>query len=125
MLPLALIIWIGLTLASASIAIRNGRSAFGWVVLTLITGPIALIALLMMPTRSGLKTCPQCAEEVKEAANICRFCGFQFESEPEETYRGLPYSVQSDGSVASAWTGQKTKTWPSLEAFKAWADRKP
>lgn len=25
------------------------------------------------------KTCPDCAEEVKSAANICRFCGYQFE----------------------------------------------
>jgi hypothetical protein len=28
--------------------------------------------------RAQEKTCPQCAEEVKAAALICRFCGFQF-----------------------------------------------
>ncbi len=26
-----------------------------------------------------VKTCPDCAEEVKEAARICRFCGYRFE----------------------------------------------
>jgi len=27
------------------------------------------------------KTCPQCAERVKAAALVCRFCGYQFRSE--------------------------------------------
>lgn len=26
----------------------------------------------------GAKSCPQCAESVKSAARICRFCGYQF-----------------------------------------------
>jgi hypothetical protein len=29
------------------------------------------------------KTCPQCAEQVKVAAKVCRYCGHKFESEPE------------------------------------------
>jgi hypothetical protein len=27
---------------------------------------------------AGTKTCPDCAEEVREAANVCRFCGYRF-----------------------------------------------
>jgi hypothetical protein len=29
-------------------------------------------------TISEEKTCPQCAEQVKAAALVCRFCGYQF-----------------------------------------------
>lgn len=28
---------------------------------------------------SETKTCPTCAEEVKTAAKVCRFCGYDFE----------------------------------------------
>jgi len=34
-----------------------------------------------LPT-DEMKTCPKCAESVKAAAVVCRFCGFEF-SEPE------------------------------------------
>jgi len=34
-------------------------------------------------TNSEGKTCPQCAEQVKAAAKICRYCGHNFESKPE------------------------------------------
>jgi len=30
----------------------------------------------------GTKVCPRCAETVKEAAQVCRFCGFGFEKSP-------------------------------------------
>lgn len=33
---------------------------------------------------AATKTCPQCAEEVKTAAVVCRFCGHQFDDHPEE-----------------------------------------
>ena len=31
-------------------------------------------------TGSDVKTCPECAEQVKAAARICRFCRFEFEA---------------------------------------------
>jgi len=40
---------------------------------------------------SEMKTCPRCAEEVKAAAQVCRFCGHSFEAVTEET---MPTSEQ-------------------------------
>jgi Uncharacterised protein family UPF0547 len=30
--------------------------------------------------QAGQKTCPQCAEQVKVAAKVCRFCGYRFDT---------------------------------------------
>jgi hypothetical protein len=37
------------------------------------------------PVSGEMKTCPACAEEVKAAAKVCRFCGFEFSAAPAET----------------------------------------
>jgi hypothetical protein len=36
------------------------------------------------------KVCPQCAEEVKAAALICRFCRYEFKASPSEGEAGRP-----------------------------------
>jgi Uncharacterised protein family UPF0547 len=33
------------------------------------------------------KTCPDCAEKVKAAARVCRFCGYRFDLAEEEQRR--------------------------------------
>src|SRR5215211_5498917 len=38
-----------------------------------------------MEGRDGTKICPECAEEVKAAAHVCRFCGYRFDpSQPPQ-----------------------------------------
>jgi hypothetical protein len=46
-----------------------------------VTYELRLPVLSANPIFSEQKTCPKCAEQVKAAALICRFCGHEFESE--------------------------------------------
>ncbi|MGZ8702767.1 MAG: zinc ribbon domain-containing protein [Gaiellaceae bacterium] len=40
------------------------------------------------PTIGRSRTCPECAEEVRAAARVCRFCGHSFDQESPEHDRG-------------------------------------
>ena len=54
-----------------------------------------------LPTSdAGTKVCPQCAEEVKAAARICRFCGYEFD--PLASGSGPVRTALSPNSVAPA-----------------------
>jgi hypothetical protein len=86
------IFWILLGACCAIIAPARGRSAIGWLVLGILFSVFALIVLLALPSRKTAadiprpyaadeKTCPQCAEQVKRAARVCRFCGYKFPPE--------------------------------------------
>jgi hypothetical protein len=54
------------------------------VYLVIVGGFMGLIGLAPNKARvqvEGSKLCPQCAESVKAAASVCRYCGHQFEDE--------------------------------------------
>lgn len=63
--------WIGVLIA----AVANPDSA----VLTQVNKPYwGETPLVNLPERG--KVCPRCAEEVKAAAQVCRYCGHEFVS---------------------------------------------
>ena len=62
------------------IAGQKGRDNGSWFVLGFFFSFIALIAIGVVPSlesqtpKVGTRKCPNCAEEVKSEAKICRFC---------------------------------------------------
>lgn len=85
---------------NALLAKGRGRSPMGWAVLGAFFPLISLLILAILrdlrdpdplarPTPNlqpalppDAKACPRCAEHVKRAATICRFCGYDFQTAP-------------------------------------------
>lgn len=49
---------------------------------------------------SDTKTCPECAEEVKSAAKVCRYCGHRFDAQPASAPAKKKRSLLKDTMVA-------------------------
>lgn len=109
-------IWIGFCLLVGLLAIGRGRSGWAWGLGSIFISPLlGGLFVLVMPNlkieaakaaaeakaraeedamqqrlefeAEHSKTCPRCAETVKKAALVCRFCGHEF---AEETSTGMP-----------------------------------
>jgi hypothetical protein len=91
-------IWVLMGIASAFIANAKGRSGCGWLILSAIFGPLALLFIATASSdpktmerkeaRAGLQTgkmrkCPACAEVIMSAATRCKHCGADVEPLPE------------------------------------------
>jgi uncharacterized paraquat-inducible protein A len=114
-----LLLWMAFGIVCAVIAPGRGRGSLAWFFIGLLTGVFGLVALVAMPNltknsalllATGRRTappqgrrtpsqatpapidtypCPRCAETIKKAAKVCRFCNHEFPPEPP-TVKPLP-----------------------------------
>ncbi|PRH29629.1 zinc ribbon domain-containing protein [Burkholderia gladioli] len=93
------VVWLIVAIVTALIANAKNRSPVAWAILAI---PLGLFATIVVACSKKLppngnsavgysmsedeKRCPQCAESVKYAAKVCRFCGHQFGDPSRQTF---------------------------------------
>jgi len=76
---------------------ERGQGVYFWMILTLIFGPLAILALWRQPT---LRTCPKCGMEGGSDEPTCAHCGYAFRSSHEDAQGPqprLPQELDDDG----------------------------
>jgi hypothetical protein len=110
---------------TALIANAKNRNPLGWAFAAIPLGLVASVIVACLRKRpeeesptaalptSRTKTCPRCAETVKAAAGVCRFCGHEFGPQPTVVEPELPWEmVQDFGSGYGVFSYKNQKlTW--------------
>lgn len=79
-----LFLWIVCAIVTAIIASSKGRSGFGWFILGFLLSLIALLLVIVLPSKKRDPNapspethvrCPDCREFVYKDASKCKHCG--------------------------------------------------
>lgn len=112
-----IVLWAIMGGVVAIVANSKGFDTFAWFFYGALTGPIALAHVIVKPSvterraipahsdlepADATKTCPDCAETIKAAATVCRFCG----------NRELPEQAPPGMSDDEAWYADLQVTRP-------------
>lgn len=138
-----LAIYIILIIFVAKVAKEKNRDVAAWVLLEIFFPILALILLAIMPKKENiplkaniiskldidkmLKVCPECAEEIKLKAKVCRFCGHKFsDDEIEESIKSFEGQNKLNGIdycfkciELNHQTGKCKKTWFNIIELKS------
>jgi hypothetical protein len=81
--------WVLCTVIVAIAASGRGRSAFAWLLISLIISPLlGGVLLALLPIIQDIRyteirvRCPECAELILPEARVCKHCGARFAQHP-------------------------------------------
>ena len=72
-----------------------------------------------MTSTPETKVCPDCAEDVKAAARVCRFCGFRFDAGDEPAVVPAALAAESPSIIDEAPVGDAATSSESPEGSRS------